>query len=137
MPNTSCRAEDFKPCKQNSSRPANFRQILLIKLSALGDILHTIPVLHKLCRRYPSARIDWLTTSVFADLLRHQPAISNVIEFARHEWSRPWRWSPYASAGRLAAKLKANHYDLVIDMHGQFRSALLTLATGKPRARWI
>jgi heptosyltransferase I len=108
----------------------DFQRILLIKLSALGDVLHTIPVLHKLCRRYPSARIDWLTTSVFADLLRHQPAISNVIEFARHEWSRPWRWSPYASAGRLAAKLKANHYDLVIDMHGQFRSALLTLATG-------
>jgi lipopolysaccharide heptosyltransferase I len=110
----------------------DFRRILLIKLSALGDVLHTLPVLHKLRRRYPSARIDWLTTPTFAELLLHQPAISNVIEFARHEWSQPWRWSPYASSARLAARLKANRYDLVIDLHGQLRSALLTLATGSP-----
>ena len=44
---------------------------------------------------------------------------------------------PTQARGRLAAKLKANHYDLVIDMHGQFRSALLTLAPGNFRARWI
>jgi heptosyltransferase I len=109
-----------------------FRRILLIKLSALGDIVHTMPVLNKLRRRYPAARIDWLTTSAFVELLRHHPAISNVIEFARHEWLEPWRWAPYASAARLAARLNSNRYDLVIDMHGQFRSALLTLATGAP-----
>ena len=107
-----------------------FQRILLIKLSALGDVLHTIPVLHKLSRRYPTARIDWLTTPPFAELLRHQAAISNVIEFPRHEWSTPWRWSPYANGARLAAALRSNYYDLVIDMQGQFRSALLTLATG-------
>ena len=110
----------------------DFRRILLIKLSALGDVLHTLPVLHKLRRRYPCARIDWLTTPAFAELLRHQPTIANVIEFARHEWSQPWRWSAYASAARLASKLKSNRYDLVIDLQGQFRSALLTLATRAP-----
>jgi lipopolysaccharide heptosyltransferase I len=116
------------PSEQLSTR--EFRRILLIKLSALGDVLHTIPVLHKLRRRYPSARIDWLTRPAFAELLRHQPAISNVIEFARQEWLQPWRWSPYASAARLAAGLKSNRYDLVIDLHGQSRSALFALATG-------
>jgi len=109
-----------------------FRRILLIKLSAVGDVIHTIPVLHKLRRRYPGARIDWLVTPAIAELLRHQPAISNVIEFLRYEWTKPWRADPYKSAFRLAAKLKAERYDLVIDMQGQLRTALLTLATGAP-----
>jgi lipopolysaccharide heptosyltransferase I len=109
-----------------------FQRILLIKLSAVGDVVHTIPVLHKLRRRYADARIDWLVTPAIAELLRHQPAISNVIEFARHEWLRPWHWDAYVSAARLAAALKAARYDLVVDLHGQFRSAALALATRAP-----
>ena len=69
-----------------------FSRILLIKLSAVGDVVHTIPVLNKLRRRYPAARIDWLATPAIAELLRYHPGISNVIEFARNEWLRPWRW---------------------------------------------
>jgi heptosyltransferase I len=111
-------------------RTGSFRRILLIKLSAVGDVVHTIPVLNKLRRRYSDARIDWLMTPPIAELLRHHPAISNVIEFTRSDWRHPWRWSTYANSLRLAAKLKANNYDLVVDMHGQLRTALLTLATG-------
>ncbi len=113
-------------------RSRDFRKILLIKLSAVGDVLHTIPVLNKLRRRYPAARLDWLATPAIAELLRHHHAITNVIEFAREEWSAPWRLAPYASYARLAAKLRTAGYDLVVDMHGQFRTAVLTLATGAP-----
>ena len=67
----------------------DFRKILLIKLSAVGDVVHTIPVLNKLRRRYPAARLDWLVTPAIAELLRHNPAITNVIEFAREDWSTP------------------------------------------------
>ena len=52
-----------------------------------------------------------------------QPAISNVIEFPRDEWSAPWRPAPYVSAARLVAQLRAAEYDLVLDLQGQFRSA--------------
>jgi heptosyltransferase-1 len=110
----------------------DFRKILLIKLSAVGDVVHTIPVLNKLRRRYPSAQLDWLVTPAIADLLRHHPAITNIIEFEREAWSTPWRLAPFASYVRLAAKLRAAAYDLVVDMHGQFRTAVLTLATGAP-----
>jgi heptosyltransferase I len=109
-----------------------FQRILLIKLSAVGDVLHTIPVLNKLRRRYPAARIDWLAAREIAELLRHHPGINNVIEFARGEWSEPWRLRPFANTGRLATNLRATRYDLVIDMHGQFRTAVFTLATGAP-----
>ena len=110
----------------------DFRKILLIKLSAVGDVVHTIPVLNKLRRRYPMAQLDWLVTPSIAELLRHNPAISNIIEFERDAWSRPWRFAPFASYARLAAELRASAYDLVVDMHGQFRTAALTLATGAP-----
>ncbi|MBV8743412.1 MAG: putative lipopolysaccharide heptosyltransferase III [Xanthobacteraceae bacterium] len=109
-----------------------FQRILLIKLSAVGDVLHTIPVLSKLRKRYPAARIDWLAAPEIAELMRHHPDINNVIEFARGEWSEPWRLRPFANAARLAANLRATRYDLVIDMHGQFRTAVFTLAAGAP-----
>jgi len=110
----------------------DFRKILLIKLSAVGDVVHTIPVLNKLRRRYPAAQLDWLVTPAIAELLRHNSAITNVIEFAREDWSRPWRLTPLFSYAGLAAKLRRTGYDLVIDMHGQFRTAVFTLATGAP-----
>jgi lipopolysaccharide heptosyltransferase I len=113
-------------------RSRDFRKILLIKLSAVGDVIHTIPVLNKLRRRYPAAQLDWLVTPPIAELLRHNPAITNVIEFAREDWSKPWTLTPFASYARLAAKLRANAYDLVVDMHGQVRTAVFTLATGAP-----
>jgi heptosyltransferase I len=108
----------------------DFRKILLIKLSAVGDVVHTIPVLNKLRRRYPTAQLDWLVTPAIAELLRHHPAITNIIEFEREAWSTPWRLAPFASYARLATKLRRAAYDLVVDMHGQFRTAALTVATG-------
>ena len=110
----------------------DFRKILLIKLSAVGDVVHTIPVLNKLRRCYPTAQLDWLVIPAIAELLRHHLAITNIIEFEREAWSTPWRLAPFTSYARLAGKLRAAAYDLVIDMHGQFRTAALTLATGAP-----
>ena len=110
----------------------DFRRILLIKLSAVGDIVHTIPVLNKLRRRYPAAQIDWLVSSPIAEFLGPHPAITNVVEFVREDWATLWRLTPFANSARLAARLRAAKYDLVIDLQGQLRSGLLTVATGAP-----
>ena len=110
----------------------DFQNILLIKLSAMGDVVQTIPLLNKLRRRYPAARLDWLVTPAIAELLRHNPAITNVIEFSRDEWSAPWRLTPFASAARLIATLRAAEYDLVLDLQGQLRSAVFAFASGAP-----
>jgi lipopolysaccharide heptosyltransferase I len=116
-------------------RRRDFSKVLLIKLSAVGDVVHTIPVLNKLRRRYPNAQLDWLVTPGIAELLQHHPAISNVIPFTRKAHAAPFGMSGAAALtnyARLAAKLRAIHYDLVVDMHGQLRTALLALATGAP-----
>lgn len=113
-------------------RDRDFRKILLIKLSAMGDAVQSIPLLNKLRRRYPEARLDWLATPGIAELLRNNPAISNVIEFSRDEWSSPWTLAPFISAARLIAALRAVQYDLVIDLQGQLRSAIFAFASGAP-----
>ncbi len=119
--------------KPPTLRARPFERILLIKPSAVGDVVHTIPVLAKLRARYPSARIDWLLTPAIAELIRHHPALSNVVPFDRHAYARLWRsWSSAAGLGRLLGGLRRTRYDLVLDLHGQFRSAVLTLATGAP-----
>jgi predicted lipopolysaccharide heptosyltransferase III len=110
----------------------DFQRILLIKLSAVGDVVHTLPLLNKLRQRYPAARIDWLVTPGIAELLTPNPAINNVIEFVRDEWSEPWRLAPYTSATRLIAQLRAVQYDLVLDLQGQLRSAVFAFASGAP-----
>ncbi len=113
-------------------RSRDFSKILLIKLSAVGDVVHTIPVLNKLRRRYPDAQLDWLVTPGIAELLRLDPAISNVIEFTREVSGGLGGMAALVGYARLAARLRAAGYDLVVDMHGQIRTALLALATGAP-----
>jgi lipopolysaccharide heptosyltransferase I len=114
-----------------SLRRRQFQRILLIKPSAVGDVIHTLPVLAKLRARYPHARIDWVLTPAIAELIGHHPALSNVVLFDRGALTRDWRdW--LAGLGRMLADLWWTRYDLVIDLHGQFRSAVLTLATRAP-----
>jgi lipopolysaccharide heptosyltransferase I len=119
--------------KTRSLAAQQFERILLIKPSAFGDVLHALPILVKLRARYPQARIDWLITPENADLVRHHPALSNVVLFARRDYAR---WNRVLAAGtgllKLVNTLQSANYDLVIDLHGQFRSALFTLACGAP-----
>lgn len=111
----------------------DFRRILLVKPSALGDVLHTIPLLPKLRARFPSAQIDWFITPENAELVRHHPALSSTILFDRKKLARFGRnWSATTELVRLANQLRQARYELVIDLHGQMRSALITLATGAP-----
>lgn len=104
---------------------------MLIKPSALGDVVHTIPVLVKLRARYPNARIDWLVTPENADIVRCHPALSNVVLFARRDFSkRGRRWRALVSFFDLLKQIRRAKYDLVIDMHGQLRSAFFALVSG-------
>ena len=83
--------------------------------------------------RFPSARIDWLITPENAELVRHHPALSGVVLFDREKLAHFGRnWSATMEPVRLLRQIRRGRYELVIDLHGQLRSALVTLATGAP-----
>jgi heptosyltransferase I len=112
-------------------RSAEFSRILLIKPSALGDVVHTLPVLVKLRARYPRAQIDWLITPENAEVVRYHPALSNVVLFARRDFSkRGRRWRAFVSFFDLLKQIRSAKYELIIDMHGQVRSAFFALISG-------
>src|SRR5947199_1062190 len=98
--------------RKNALAARQFDRILLIKPSAFGDVLHTLPVLVKLRARYPSARIDWLITPENAELVRYHPALSNALLFARRDYAR---WDRLLAAGagllRLVNDLQSAQYD--------------------------
>jgi heptosyltransferase I len=120
-----------KPPPTSRLQAAEFSRILLIKPSALGDVVHTIPVLVKLRTRYPRARIDWLITPENAEVVRHHPALSNVVLFARRDFSKPGhRWRAVIGFFDLLKQIRRAKYDLVVDMHGQVRSAFFALISG-------
>jgi lipopolysaccharide heptosyltransferase I len=119
--------------KTESLSTQDFCRILLVKPSALGDVVHTIPLLPKLRLRFPSAQIDWFITPENAELVRHHPALSGVVLFDRKKLAGIGRsWNATRELVGLLGRLRRTRYELVIDMHGQMRSALVTLATGAP-----
>jgi lipopolysaccharide heptosyltransferase I len=120
-----------KTAEVSGLKCAEFSRILLIKLSGLGDVVHTLPVLVKLRSRYPRARIDWLITPENAEIVRCHPALSNVVLFARRDFSRRGhKWPAVLAFLDTLKQIRRAKYDLVIDLHGQARSGFFALASG-------
>lgn len=112
-------------------RQTEFSRILLIKPTALGDVVHTLPVLVKLRRRYPRAKIDWLVTPENAELVRFHPALNEVVLFDRRAYRRN-RLRAFAGTLAMLRALRRARYDLAIDLHGQLRSGSFAFASGAP-----
>ena len=111
----------------------SFRRILLLKPSSLGDVVHALPVLHGLRRRFPEATIDWLIATPFAGLLEGETDLNEAILFDRHRFARLAR-SPRVARDffSFARNLRARRYDLAIDLQGLFRTGFLARVTGAP-----
>src|SRR5579862_6793035 len=108
-------------------------QILFIKTSSLGDVIHHMPAVTEARRHDAAARFAWAVEEEFAPLVALHPAIETVIPVASRRWRRaflaPSTWS---QVGAFARGLKARRYDAIVDTQGLFRSALIAkLARGQ------
>lgn len=102
-------------------------RILVVRLSALGDLVHTLPAVAALRRGLPDAEIDWVVDERFRELLDLVPVINNTYTLSRsgvRAWSGLWR---------TAKLLRRRQYDIAIDAQGLLKSAMVARLSGARR----
>jgi 3-deoxy-D-manno-octulosonic-acid transferase/heptosyltransferase-1 len=111
-------------------------KILIVKLSAIGDVIHTLPALNAIRRHYPEAHITWLVEEAAADLVRGHRALDRVIVSGRKRWLAQLktcqRRQALAEIRAFWQDLRDTRYDIVLDFQSLLKSGLLVwLAHGR------
>lgn len=110
------------------------QRILIIRLSAIGDTIHTIPLANALREKYPEAQIDWIVEDKAAQFILNNPLLDNVFVIPKKEWQRRgFSLKNYCEFNRLMGKVQANRYDIAIDVQQLFKSALVLKFCGAKR----
>jgi heptosyltransferase I len=109
-------------------------KVLIIKTSAMGDIIHALPVLDFLHQVSPGIAIDWVVEEQFKDILAGNPLLRRL-HLIR---TRKWRKKPFATETRLEIfslrkELRTAKYDIVFDIQGNLKSGMIAWATGVDR----
>lgn len=103
------------------------RQILIVKPSALGDIVHSLPVLNALNQRFPHARIDWVVAHGLHRFLEGHPMIRKLWVIKKDQWKKLSRLGrTIGEIRRLRKDIGSQGYDVCIDLSGLFRSGVIT-----------
>lgn len=107
-------------------------QILLVKTSSMGDVIHNLPVIADILAHHPDAQFDWMVEESFAEIPKLHPQVRNVIPVAVRRWRRsPFQRHTWNEIHALKLQLKATAYDYILDTQGLIKSAVLTkLAKG-------
>ncbi|MBI5723841.1 MAG: glycosyltransferase family 9 protein [Planctomycetes bacterium] len=109
------------------------KRVLIIKPSALGDVVSAVPVLRGLRRTFPSCHIAWLVRSDCAPLIRHDANLDEVIIFERKKLGKAWKSLIAAAALKeLLVKLARGRFDWVLDLQGLIRSGIFAGFTLAP-----
>lgn len=109
--------------------------LAIVKLSSLGDVIHTLPVASALRAAFPDARLAWVVEARESAVLRDHPALDSIIAVDTRRWRR-MVWSPRGLAdvkqelSRVRQTMRAARFDVAIDLQGLIKSGLLTAATG-------
>ena len=111
--------------------------ILIVKLSAIGDVIHTLPSLAALRKLYPEANITWVIEDASSDLISDHPYLDRVIVSHRKQWISDLKkgriTKPIREIRAFIDDLRKQPYDLVIDFHGLIKSAVIVLLSSGKR----
>jgi heptosyltransferase-1 len=103
--------------------------ILLIKTSSLGDVVHNLPVVSDIRARFPRARIDWVVEEAYCDVVGMHPGVHRAIPVALRRWREDvLKLAHWRELGQFRHALAGMRYDCVIDTQGLIKSALLARA---------
>ena len=108
-------------------------KILLVRTSAMGDIVHCLPVLTALRRAHPQAQIAWLVERTWAPILEGHPDIDRLIPVDTKQWRKQSKAQTVADILALRLVLRDFGPDVAGDLMGNHKGALLARASGARR----
>ena len=118
-------------------------EILLIKLTSLGDVLHATGHVRTVRENFPQARITLVTASTSRDIFKHSDWVDEIVEFDRYAVKRDWFRRPRWTLRHMLAvirRLRTRHYDLAIDLQGRWKSVIFLYSARAARrivkGRW-
>ena len=103
----------------------NRKRILVIRLSSIGDVILTTPVLKAFKEKYPESIIDFLVIDKFKDAISLSPYVDNLLLFNKE------KNDGLSNLIKFAKELSKNEYDYVFDLHSKFRSKIITFILSK------
>jgi heptosyltransferase I len=131
------------PSRFDAPGPRRLDSILIVRLSAMGDVIHTLPAATALRRAFPQATLGWLIEERWAELLcsvryprsgpfaPQRPLVDRVHTVNIAEWRRaPFSFNTWQQFAAGLIQLREFHYDAVVDFQGALRSALLARWSG-------
>ncbi|HNR33749.1 MAG TPA: glycosyltransferase family 9 protein [Candidatus Hydrogenedentes bacterium] len=99
-------------------------RILIIRLSAIGDVVRVLPALNTIRAAYPNAQIDWAVEPKSAGVVEDHPLLDNVLVFDRDHGSRAFL--------QFCRQIRARRYDIAVDFHGILKSGAIIGASRAP-----
>ncbi len=113
----------------------NPKKILIVRLGAIGDVVHVLPALRTLRLNFPDSEISWLVEDKAKDIITDHPDINEVIVFPRRKWQREIirvnkTINTLLEFLSFYRKLRNGRYDLVIDFHGNLKSGIMAFMAG-------
>ena len=114
------------------------QKILVLRLSAVGDVIRTLPVVKALKGHIPSPSISWIVEEPSEAFLRSQPEIDEVILFPRKRWVKGIKsfkgmWGTIGEMWGFIVGLRKRRFDVALDFHGILKSGLLSFLSGSPK----
>ncbi|HZZ11727.1 MAG TPA: lipopolysaccharide heptosyltransferase I [Paraburkholderia sp.] len=102
------------------------KRILIVKVTSLGDIVHGQPLVADLRRAFPGIKVDWAADAAFADILRWNPGIDRVLCAPLRGFKKQRSLAGLKSIAASIGELRREKYDAVIDVHGVYKSAIIS-----------
>ncbi|MEC5215757.1 heptosyltransferase-1 [Actimicrobium sp. GrIS 1.19] len=101
-------------------------QVLIVRVSSMGDVVHNMPIVADILRKYPDAQIDWVVEEGYSALVRLNPGVRQVIPFALRRWRKRLLTAPVrAEISAFRRRLRETAYDFVFDTQGLLKTAVV------------
>ncbi len=101
------------------------KKILIIRLSALGDTIHTLPLAYSLKKQYPNLKLDWIVEDKAAKFIVNNPLLDNVYVLEKKKWKNLTFFAKLNEFFKIIKKIRLEKYDVVIDTQQLFKSSII------------